>query len=226
MNTPEYKRRRHARSPVPLPPPSGPTESAKHFLWSQVVRLPLAVRLVIIVGCASITTYFALPDSLQRKLDNFTRIAWIRLRPVSEKARLDAKAHAQLAKQSWRSMESTSSWEVVRDSMSKALVEYEIAEAEHPSNSDYVIGAGAALNRLGRYGEAAVKIDRAIELECDPPAWYYNEMCVALENLKQWREAEAACRESVRKDTRNAKFRQNLANFLATRDAAASASTK
>jgi tetratricopeptide (TPR) repeat protein len=82
-----------------------------------------------------------------------------------------------------------------------------------PRVSLHWVNVGTALNRLGRYAEAVVPLQRGIKM--DPGiAWYHNELCMALQRAKRYLEADVPCREAVRLDRSYAQFQDQLSAFF------------
>lgn len=103
--------------------------------------------------------------------------------------------------------------------MAEALSAYAKARDLDPANALYHINVGTVLNRLGRYDEAVLELNKGISLAHPPLAWFYNELCVALTILGKTTQASGPCSEAIRLDPRNKGFQpQLIATLRSNRD--------
>lgn len=65
----------------------------------------------------------------------------------------------------------------------------------------------------GQYSNAQLTIEKALELESDPPAWYYNRAGLIYEKINQTQKALAAYQAALRIDPKNITALQALTRF-------------
>lgn len=193
-------------------PPSGPIEALWNIIWVRLLgRFPQSIRVVVLMALCCTIGFFSLSTTTQDNAISFLRVVSRRYWPISSKDKEEAARHSKQAEAYWSSMTYSSDRDKFHQFATSSFAEYVIAEGLNPSSSYYAVGAGASLNRVGRYAEAAIKLRIGIALEFGyAPAWYYNEYCVALRNIKQLDQAETACSEAVKRDHQYACYQEEL----------------
>lgn len=161
-------------------------------------------------------TFFAV---LSESLSLYVRGCGVELSSKDTRPNQEAMRHTALGNQHWERAMGLKDWILFDNEMAEALAEYRIAESYQPQNPLFRVNTGTALNRLGRYEEAVVKLREGVKL--DPSiAWFHNELCVALKMLKRFEDADPECLKAVKFDNNNSAFQDTLLRFLEGADQA------